>query len=429
MDILILVLFVLTLLCCVIADLSIVLALAVGYLLFAAFSLCKGFTMKQLLCMSFEGIKTTSTILFTFLLIGMLTALWRAGGTIPAIVCYSAGLIHPDFFVLITFFLCCLVSFLTGTAFGTSATMGAICVSVAQAFGLDLLPIGGAVLGGSYFGDRFSPVSTSALLVATVTKTDLYQNLRHMAKTTVLPFILTCLLYLLWGVFLPERTGQMLDIKAIFSSQFRIGFVAVIPALVILVAALCRLRVRLVMALSIGASILVCLFYQELPLTQILRSCLMGYTPQDPALQDMIRGGGIVSMIRVTAIVCLSSSYSGIFRKTGLLAPVTQMIRKLGRKRSTYTVVLLTSILTGAVACNQTLSIMLTQQLCGHMEQDKERFALYLENSAVVIAPLLPWTVACGVSLTSAGAPANGFLAAFFLMLLPIYSLILFRKK
>lgn len=429
MDILILSLFVCILLGCVIFDISIVLALAVGYVLFAVFALGKGFGLKRLFSMSMEGIKTTGTILITFLLIGILTALWRAGGTIAAIVSYSAGLIRPEIFPLITFLLCCMVSFLTGTAFGTSATMGAICVSVAQTLGLDLLPIGGAVLGGAYFGDRFSPVSTSALLVATVTKTELYGNLKRMAKSMLLPFVLTCGIYAVWGCLLPAQSGEMPDITALFSSHFRLGFVAVIPAVLILVCALCKLRVRLVMLISIAASILVCLFYQGLSVPQILRFSVLGYTTDNLALQDMISGGGVVSMLRVTAIVFLSSSYSGIFRRTGLLSPVKRLIEAMSRKLPTFWVVLLTSIVTGAVACNQTLSIMLTDQLCGHMEEDKEKFALYLENSAVVVVPLLPWTVACSVSLTSAGAPANSYLAAFFLILLPVCSLLVFRKK
>ena len=221
----------------------------------------------------------------------------------------------------------------------------------------------------------------------------------------------------------------MTDIRALFSSHFAIGLPALIPALVILAAALCKLHVRLVMLLSIGASILVCLFYQELSFVQILRFSLMGYTVEDAALKAMLSGGGIVSMVKVTAIVCISSAYSGIFRKTGLLDPVMRLIAVLSKKLSAYAVVLLVSIVTGAVACNQTLSIMLTDQLCSHMEQDKERFALYLENSAVVAVPLLPWTVACTVSLTSAGAPTGSFIAAIFLILLPIYSLFVFRRK
>lgn len=429
MDIATLVLFVIILLGCVIFDISIVLALALGYVLFALFTLCKGFTLRQLLEMSLEGIKTTGTILSTFLLIGVLTALWRAGGTIPAIVSYSAELIRPDLFPLITFLLCCMVSFLTGTAFGTSATMGAICVSVAQAVGLDLLPIGGAVLGGSYFGDRFSPVSTSALLVAAVTNTELYGNLRRMAKSMIVPFVLTCLIYALWGILLPVQDTAMPDIKALFASHFRLGFAAVTPAILIFIAAVCKLRVRLVMLISIAASILVCAFYQRVALLDILRFSLLGYTVEDPALQGMISGGGVISMLRVTAIVCLSSAYSGIFRQTGLLSPVKRLIEALGKKLPTYWVVLLTSIVTGAVACNQTLSIMLTQQLCEHMEDDREQFALYLENSSVVVVPLMPWTVACSVALTSAGAPLNAYPAALFLILLPLCSMIMFRKK
>ena len=428
MDLLILVLFVAILLGCVIFGGSIVVALLLGYVLFSFFALKKGFSLKALFSMSAEGIKTTGTILITFLLIGVLTSLWRAGGTIAAIVCYSAGIIRPGVFILLSFLLCCLVSFLTGTAFGTSATMGAICVTIAQAFGADPVLTGGAVLGGAYFGDRCSPVSTSALLVATVTKTDLYGNLRRMARSCIVPFVLTCAVYLICGLA-AKTSGTAPDIRAMFSREFRLGFVAVLPAVMILVLALCKLKVRHIMLAGIFVSVLVCLFYQKLSVLDVLRVSVLGFVPRDEALKAMISGGGIASMIKVTAIVCISSSYAGIFRQTGLLSPVERLIGRLAGTLSTFAVVLIVSVVTGAVACNQTLSIMLTDQLCSKLEQDKDRFALYLENSAVVVVPLLPWTVACSVSLTSAGAPLQGFCTAFFLMLLPIYSLIAFRKK
>ncbi|MBP3634506.1 MAG: sodium:proton antiporter [Oscillospiraceae bacterium] len=429
MDILTLVLFVAILLGCVICDISIIYALAAGYVLFAAYTLIKGFSLKALLSMSWQGLKTVSTILFTFMLIGILTALWRAGGTIATIVCSCAGLIHPAIFVLLTFLLCCLVSVLTGTAFGTSATMGAICVTIAHAMGLSPVMIGGAVLAGAYFGDRCSPVSTSALLTATVTKTDLYKNIKNMIRSSVVPFVLSCLLYGLCGLFSAGGGGTLPDIRAVFSMEFRMGFIAVIPALVIVLLALVKANVKLSMLCSIAASVLVCLFYQKLSVTEILRYALLGFTPQEEALRNMISGGGILSMLNVTAIVCISSLYSGIFSRTGLLAPVTRLIGVLAKRVSAFAVTLIVSLVTGAVACNQTLSIMLTQQLCDHLEQDKERFALYLENSAVVIVPLLPWTVACSVSLTSAGAPIQSFPLAFFLYLLPVCSLIGFRKN
>lgn len=83
---------------------------------------------------------------------------------------------------LASFLLCSLVSFLTGTAFGTAATMGVICMTMAKSMNVSDVLAGGAILAGIYFGDRCSPVSTSALLVSELTKTDLYENLKGMAK-------------------------------------------------------------------------------------------------------------------------------------------------------------------------------------------------------------------------------------------------------
>lgn len=71
--------------------------------------------------MAVSGIKTVKNVLITFLLIGMLTALWRESGTIPVIVCYATKLIRPSLFLVMAFLLNCLVSFMTGTAFGTAA--------------------------------------------------------------------------------------------------------------------------------------------------------------------------------------------------------------------------------------------------------------------------------------------------------------------
>lgn len=48
---------------------------------------------------------------------------------------------------------------------------------------------------------------------------------------------------------------------------------------------------------------------------------------------------------------------------------------------------------------------MLTNQLCGENNPDKKEFALSLENSAVVVAPLIPWSIASAVPLAFIGAP------------------------
>lgn len=84
-------------------------------------------------------------------LIGVLTGLWRAAGVIPAIVYYAVPLISPGVFLLATFLLNCLVSVLTGTSFGTAATVVSICISMAGAMGVPLFAAGGAALSGAFF--------------------------------------------------------------------------------------------------------------------------------------------------------------------------------------------------------------------------------------------------------------------------------------
>ena len=46
--------------------------------------------------MLYTGVLTAKNILIVFLLIGMMTALWRACGTIPYIICHAAKLLRPE---------------------------------------------------------------------------------------------------------------------------------------------------------------------------------------------------------------------------------------------------------------------------------------------------------------------------------------------
>ena len=65
---------------CVFLDISIVYALLVGLAIFLTYGKLKKHSWNDLLHMVWSGIKTARNILITFILIGMLTALWRAGG-------------------------------------------------------------------------------------------------------------------------------------------------------------------------------------------------------------------------------------------------------------------------------------------------------------------------------------------------------------
>ena len=403
-----------------ILKLSMLWALGFGLALFWFYGRRRGFSWRALAKMTWEGVATVKKILFTFLLIGVMTALWRAAGTVPVIVCRAAELIRPPIFLLMTFLLNCAISVLTGTSFGTAATMGVICAAMGAAMGVSPVLTGGAILSGVFFGDRCSPVSTSALLVATVTKTNIYENIKAMLRSAAVPFLLTCVVYGALGLSV-HGTAAGLDLRAVFERSFRLHWTALLPAAVILILAAFRVNVRWAMTASILAAVPVCLLVQKLPVREVLLSALRGFTPADPEAAALVSGGGVRSMLEVSAIVCISSSYSGLFQKTGLLDGCKRGVNRLNRAVGRYRATLITSIPASMAACNQTLAILLTDQLCRAHYDDEKDLALDLEDTAAITSPLIPWCIAGAVPLTMVGAPTTALLLACYLWLLPLW--------
>lgn len=424
MEVLTIGIFCALLIICIITGKSILYALLAGLIIFSLYGKKQGYSWRQISRMALQGAWKVKNILLTFILIGMLTALWRQAGTIPAIICYTVRLIKPSTFLLMTFLLNCLISVLTGTALGTAATIGVVCATMASALGIPSWMTGGAILSGVYFGDRCSPVSTSALLVAELTETGIYTNIKNMIKSALAPFTITCILYLTVSIQLHGKT-EMPDLGHAFGSEFRLSWIALLPAAVILLLSVMQAGVKIAMIASIVTAIPVCIGLQNMAFTELPELLLNGFHSTDVAVAAMLNGGGITSMLKVGAIVCISSSYSGIFQATGILNGFQKMVCLLANRTKPYFAVLVTSILTSVMACNQTLAIMLTGQLCSRTEPDKLRFANNLEDSAVLIAPLVPWSIACAVPLTAAGAPGYSVLFAVFLYLLPLCDLVL----
>lgn len=424
MEVLTIGIFCALLIICIITGKSILYALLAGLIIFSLYGKKQGYSWRQISRMALQGAWKVKNILLTFILIGMLTALWRQAGTIPAIICYTVRLIKPSTFLLMTFLLNCLISVLTGTALGTAATIGVVCATMASALGIPSWMTGGAILSGVYFGDRCSPVSTSALLVAELTETGIYTNIKNMIKSALAPFTITCILYLTVSIQLHGKT-EMPDLGHAFGSEFRLSWIALLPAAVILLLSVMQAGVKIAMIASIVTAIPVCIGLQNMAFTELPELLLNGFHSADVAVAAMLNGGGITSMLKVGAIVCISSSYSGIFQATGILNGFQKMVCLLANRTKPYFAVLVTSILTSVMACNQTLAIMLTGQLCSRTEPDKLRFANNLEDSAVIIAPLVPWSIACAVPLTAAGAPGYSVLFAVFLYLLPLCDLVL----
>ena len=416
-------LFSLSLIFCLLLKYSVIYALIVGYIIFVTYGLIKGHDLKVLIKKSFEGVLTVKNILLVFVLIGMITALWRASGTIAFIVYMGSKLISPSILILLTFLLCSILSFLIGTSLGTAATMGVICVSIGKAMGINPYYLGGAVLSGIYFGDRCSPMSTSALLIIELTKTNLYTNIKLMLKTSIIPFVTTCLFYLSLG--LKSSTSPVsIDTTNIFKENYNLNIVVIVPAILIIILSLFKVNVKKTMLLSIVISFIIAMFFQKESVTSLINYCVYGFHHSNEKLNSMMKGGGILSMLNVGLIVAISSSYSGIFKETKMLILMKKYLKEFSKKTSNYFVIFLSSIISGAIACNQSLGIILTYELCEELE-DKQNMAIILENTIVLLAGLIPWNIAMAVPLKTVDIGLMSGLFAFYLYFLPLWNLLL----
>ena len=288
-------LFSMSLIVCLLLKLSVVYALIIGYIIFISYGLIKGHNLIVLIKKSFEGVLTVKNILLVFILIGMITALWRASGTIAFIVYIGSKLISPSILIFLTFLFCAVLSVLIGTSLGTAATMGVICASIGKAMGINPYYVGGAVLSGIYFGDRCSPMSTSALLIAELTKTNLYTNIKLMIKTSIIPFIVTCLFYLFLG-FKSKVSNISVDVTEIFKQNYNLNIIVIIPAILIIILSILKINVKKTMLVSIVISFIIAMFIQRDSIVALIKYCIFGYHHTNEKLNLMMKGGGILSM-------------------------------------------------------------------------------------------------------------------------------------
>ena len=432
---------------------SIIPALFVGVLLFMGYGLVRRCSLRAMASRAAGSVRSAGTVVVAFVLIGVLTSLWRASGTIAFIVAHSTAVIHAATVIPLSFLLCSAMSVLVGSSFASAATMGTICMSLGLSMQANPVMLGGAILAGVYVGDRCSPVSTSALLVKQLTHTNLFNTIARMLRTGAVPFVLSCVVYVAAAVVewlcasggsgfgaasaaatagsagsaraaVSTNASSITDIGGLFSSAFDLHWLTLVPALLVIVLALLRVDVRLLMLASIAASVAVCVGVQHMEWAELLRLLIFGYHAQDPQVAALLDGGGILSMLTVMATVCISSAYAGIFAETRMLARLQQVIEMLGHRLGACGATMITATCAAALACNQTLTIMLTHQLCGGLygddESERSAQAIDLEDSAVVIAPLIPWSIAGAVPLATINAPTLSLAAATFLYLLPL---------
>ncbi len=402
---------------------TLILPLMVGLACFTALGLSRGYRVRQLAAWSWGSIRDSLVVIEVMLIIGFITAAWRVSGTITVFVYYGMKVIVPPLFLIITFLLACLLSYAIGTSFGVAGTLGVIFMTLARSGGVDPVITAGVLMSGIYFGDRGSPVSSSANMVAGVTKTEIYGNVKMMHRTGALPLLLTAAAYTGLSFLHPISRVDPAVISA-FESEFQLSVWAFLPAALMLLLPLVKVGVMLSIAVSVVCAGLVAWLVQGVAPVDVAKVCVFGYVSDSPGLGAILNGGGMVSMLEIVGILIISCAYSGIFSGTGMLEDVQAIIRRGCGRLGRFAMTLIVGLMASLVFCNQTIATLICNDLMTRPYLDtgggRQELAIDMENSLIVTVGLIPWCIACSVPLTFFGVGIGAIPWSFYLYLVPL---------
>lgn len=408
-------------------------ALFAGLLVFSGLALKKGAGLKEVAASVLRGGRKSFIVIQIFMLIGVVIAVWMEAGTVPAIVYYGLKFLRPETFLLTAFIVSAFVSVLIGSSVGTSGTIGVALILIARSGGMNPAAAAGAVIAGAYFGDRCSPMSSSANLVSSLTRTDIYINVRNMVRTCIVPLIITAAFYLTVSALFPMKSAAS-GIGPEIGNSFYVGLPVMIPALIIIIFSVFRVNVKYSMVCSIIAAILLGVFLQGQNLASSLGYIVSGYS-MDGAnpLHNLIRGGGLISMAKTSVVLFIASAMAGLIGDTKMLNCVEALTVRADSRFEVYRNVLITSVFTAAIGCCQAFTIMMTEVL-NSKAYDKNGLddysrAVDLENTSVLISALVPWNLSLLLPMTILGADYSCVPYLAYIYILPLWNLIYFWGK
>lgn len=412
----------------ILADSYIGIGVNLVLILLSLLALKKGFSLEEIIDSGFSSGKKAFLVMKIFLLVGAVSSIWIMSGTIPIVVYQGVRLMNPEYFYLSSFLITSVVAFLLGSSFGTAGTVGIAMIAIGKGLGADLSIVGGTVISGAYFGDRCSPVSSSANLVATLTETNLYTNIKNMFKTGSIPFIITGILYVFCNSN-GDKIVKNISMLELLENNFNLSYLNFLPIGIILFLTLFRTNVKISLSLSILAAIFLSFFIQGYEIIDIFKTLIFGFFFEEKnPLYNILKGGGVISMWKTCMIVFISCCLSGIIQKLQLFNKLESFILKSKNEMGLYIWTMIVSIITGMFGCNQSIAVVMTIDIMKNSykikEIAKEKFAIDIENSAIVLSALIPWNLASLVPATVMEMKNFEYLIySFYVIILPIFTL------
>ena len=375
------------------------------------------------------------------LTIGALIGSWMFSGTIPMMVVLGIDLIDPRFMVLTAFVATAVMSLISGTSWGSAGTIGVALMGAAQAMGLPLAPVAGAVVSGAYFGDKLSPLSDMTNIAAIGAGADLYDHIRCMLWTSLPAAAIAVVTFAGLGLAgVSSGTLASSDaalIKSELVGVFDLGPLAALPLLVALVGIALRKPPALVILASSVLALIVGIFGQGFSFVGAVASFVDGFSAAanltgaefTPSVENLLNRGGLISMSGTLLFIIAAFLLAAGMKVSGAIDRLLNAL--LGLVQSVVSLVAAT-MAAGAIMVAMTSHGGVTALIVGGLFRrpfaDRDLEPQYLsrtiEDSVTVTEPLMPWTVSGVFMASTLGVPTLALAPwAVFCWLGPVTSL------
>ena len=365
------------------------------------------------------------------IVVGAMVGTWMTSGTIPMMIYYGVQIVSPKWLLVTAFLITCLVSVATGTSWGSVATMGVALMGIASALGVNPAATAGAVIAGSYFGDKISPLSDTTNLAPLAAGSNLYEHIGHMFWTTIPATIVSLVVYAIVGLNANTAAGAtseaVTNMMAQLDQMYSWNILILLPVIIVLAGSLLKLPTIPVMLLSTIVAGAEGIFLQGITLKNVLTATVNGFNVTmierpgfDAAnaafeVTKLLNRGGMNGIMSTTLLVFCAFCFAGIMSRAGCLEVVLKAILSIAKSTGALVLATVVSCITMALTTgNSYLSILIP----GEMFRDayKERglhpknLSRTLEDAGTVFVPLVPWSAAGAYMTATLGVETLDYL-------------------
>lgn len=360
--------------------------------------------------------------LFILFAIGLMVGAWMVSGTIPMLVDWGIRLINPRWIYALAFVVPAIFSVLTGTSWGSAGTIGVVIIGVAASTGADPGVTAGAVIGGSYFGDKLSPLSDTTNMAALGADAPLFDHIRSMLWTTVPSALIALTVYLALGAGAGSvaDSGPGSDAQAFLAgleSQFNYSPLLLLPPAVVLFGSVRRYPTLPVLLASILVSMALGLTLQDFAAIDVLRSLTTGFSLSmgdgsavPDAVRQLVERGGLYSMSEAIFVAFLVFLFVGSIDLLDSMPRVVGRVFALARGRSaTVLSALAAAAATNSMTSNQSATALIVgdafQRRFNALRIPRPVLSRSIEDTGTMIESLIPWHATALFMVATLGVP------------------------